>query len=86
MDQYGQALVVDGIKGPRTIYAVKNLPFLGIPYVQREATRYVQGFLNISVDGIFGSITEKNVKIWQGKKGLSQDGIVGPKTWVSFIS
>lgn len=85
-DQYGAPLSVDGIKGPKTIYAVQRLPLLGIPYVQREATIYVQRFLNISVDGIFGPNTEKYVKIWQGKKGLYQDGIVGPKTWLSFIA
>lgn len=85
-DQYGAPLSVDEIKGPKTIYAVQRLPLLGIPYVQREATIYVQRFLNISVDGIFGPNTEKYVKIWQGKKGLYQDGIVGPKTWLSFIA
>ena len=35
---------------------------------------------SLSVDGDFGKITEKAVKAFQKKHGLSQDGIVGPKT------
>ena len=31
-------------------------------------------------DGVFGAITEKAVRAFQAKKGLTQDGIVGSKT------
>ena len=34
----------------------------------------------IAVDGIFGTNTEKAVKIFQKKYKLEVDGIVGPKT------
>lgn len=36
---------------------------------------------NLSVDGIFGNGTEDDVKDFQKSKGLTVDGIVGPKTW-----
>ena len=38
------------------------------------------GFLSGSVDGIFGSNTEKAVKAFQKSAGLVTDGIVGAKT------
>lgn len=38
------------------------------------------GYYNGSVDGIFGSNTEKAVKYFQQKNGLAADGIVGSKT------
>ena len=36
---------------------------------------------NIIVDGYFGSQTLSIVKAFQQEKGLSIDGIIGPKTW-----
>ena len=35
----------------------------------------------LAVDGIYGSETEKAVLIFQGIFGLTQDGIVGRRTW-----
>jgi len=37
------------------------------------------------VDGIFGSTTEKAVKIFQWDHGLDADGIVGPETWRELL-
>ena len=34
-----------------------------------------------AVDGDFGPATLSAIKCFQGKHGLSQDGIVGPQTW-----
>lgn len=36
-------------------------------------------------DGVFGAITEKAVRAFQAKKGLTQDGIVGSKTLALLI-
>jgi len=46
-----------------------------------EAVKTLQEFLKITVDGDFGSKTEKAVKSYQLKNGLTVDGVVGPKTW-----
>lgn len=35
-------------------------------------------------DGIFGSLTEKEVKAFQTANGLDVDGIVGPNTWTTL--
>ena len=48
--------------------------------------RWLQWQLNkaagekLAVDGIFGALTKAAVLRFQKKKGLVQDGIVGPKT------
>lgn len=39
---------------------------------------------HLAVDGIFGTRTLDDVKDFQKMKGLSVDGIVGPKTWNSL--
>lgn len=43
--------------------------------------KQLQQKLNLYVDGIFGVLTEEAVKAFQKSKGLTADGIVGPKTW-----
>jgi peptidoglycan hydrolase-like protein with peptidoglycan-binding domain len=40
----------------------------------------MQAVLGVSADGDFGPGTERAVKAWQAKNGLTADGIVGPKT------
>lgn len=55
-----------------------------------ESVRQVQSRLNElgywcgSADGIFGSNTLSGVRRFQGAKGLSVDGIVGPKTYAAM--
>lgn len=44
----------------------------------------LQNKLNITADGVFGSLTEKAVKDFQKKNGLTVDGIVGSKTWAKL--
>lgn len=38
----------------------------------------------LQVDGIFGPLTEQNVRRYQRNYGLAEDGIVGPLTWESL--
>lgn len=45
-----------------------------------ENVKLLQEYLKINVDGDFGPTTEKFVKEWQTKNGLTVDGIVGPTT------
>lgn len=47
--------------------------------------KQVQRKLGITVDGIYGPVTERNVRAYQRSHGLQVDGIVGPKTWASMF-
>jgi hypothetical protein len=60
------------------------------PTLQRgsegESVKILQGMLigegyRIKVDGNFGPITEKYVRLFQKSNGLISDGSVGPYTW-----
>ena len=42
------------------------------------------GFI-IPVDGVFSKKTEDAVKAFQADRGLTVDGIVGPKTWAKLV-
>lgn len=78
---------VDNMPGPITL--------AGCPMVKKGAegniTRWVQRKLNAlgyncgSVDGIFGVNTKAAVMAFQRARGLSADGIVGPKTWSKLL-
>lgn len=46
--------------------------------VQTKLKRW--GYYTGTVDGIYGNLTRKAVRLFQSKNGLTVDGIVGPKT------
>lgn len=56
-----------------------------------EQVKTVQRLLNAmgyscgAVDGIFGAKTDKAVKSFQRKEGLTRDGIVGKKSWNAML-
>ena len=50
-----------------------------------NAVKEMQGYLGIKQDGIFGTITETSVRLFQRQHGLVEDGICGAKTWSMLI-
>jgi hypothetical protein len=49
----------------------------------QDALRY-HGY-SLTVDGVFGSQTESVVKQFQKDQGITDDGIVGPRTWKELM-
>lgn len=48
--------------------------------------RLLVGFgYDLKIDGAFGTITDRTVRTFQRKAGLSADGIVGEKTWRKLL-
>lgn len=78
---------VDGIPGSKTL--------AGCPLVRKGArgniTKLLQeklvslGYNTNGVDGIFGSGTERAVKLYQKNNSLISDGIVGRNTWKKLL-
>lgn len=46
-----------------------------------KAVKVWQIIVGATPDGTFGSGTESETKNWQANRGLTADGIVGPKSW-----
>lgn len=52
----------------------------GAAVVELQRALRQNGF-ELAVDGAFGPATELAVRLWQRRRGLGPDGIVGPRTW-----
>lgn len=53
-----------------------------VKYLQTLNNYYAPSFANkLSVDGVFGTNTDKSIRKLQSKWGLKSDGNVGSKTW-----
>lgn len=50
-----------------------------------EDVKRMQAALGISADGDFGPGTERALREWQGKNGLTPDGVAGPKTLAKLL-
>ncbi len=48
---------------------------------RNSTVKYIQEYLKIKADGIFGPITQKAVIEFQKQHNLVPDGVVGPMTW-----
>lgn len=62
---------------------------MGMTFYKRGSTgavvKQIQEALYLLADGIYGSITEDAVKVFQRENGLTVDGIVGPATLAKLI-
>ncbi|MDP4146597.1 MAG: N-acetylmuramoyl-L-alanine amidase [Bacillota bacterium] len=74
-------LIVDNIAGPRTLEACPLLK----QGAQGDITKWVQGKLGITVDGVFGTQTKQWVIKFQKDHGLVSDGIIGANTWRALL-
>lgn len=50
-----------------------------------EGVKMMQAALGIGADGSFGPGTEKALKAWQTKNGLTADGVAGPMTLAKLL-
>jgi len=71
--------VLDGSYKPQTAPVLLKVGSRG-----PEVTK-VQEALNLDADGVYGLMTKEAVMYWQRKNDLTEDGIVGPKTYAALI-
>lgn len=50
-----------------------------------EDVAYLQRWIGVKDDGVFGPVTLRNVKRYQKMQGLAADGIVGRQTWKKIL-
>lgn len=82
--QRREELMVDGIVGPKTWFALfadpdRNLA-LRSDMMKGDDVGAVQAVVGVRVDGRYGPQTTGAVKSFQKTRGLKEDGIVGPVT------
>ena len=63
-----------------TVYALSKIGSRGTEVKAIQEKLKERGLYNGSVDGIYGTQTQKAVKSFQKQQGLTQDGIAGPAT------
>ncbi|MBU3144726.1 N-acetylmuramoyl-L-alanine amidase [Clostridium sp. CF012] len=81
-------LQINGVVDLKTNDALVNIfkrPLLKFGNNNTACNRYIQWRLNITIDGIFGNVTEKAVLKYQITKKIKADGLVGIITWTRLI-
>lgn len=83
---------IEGVAGSYPGMSLKNgVSSDAVATIQNQLNRIAVNYPNIPtiypVDGIFGSMTEEAVRVFQKQFSLTQDGIVGKATWykISYI-
>lgn len=71
--------VLDGSYKPQTAPVLLKVGSKGPEVIK------VQEALNLDADGVYGLMTKEAVMYWQRKNDLTEDGIVGPKTYAALI-
>jgi peptidoglycan hydrolase-like protein with peptidoglycan-binding domain len=91
--QSAQGIDVDGIVGDVTWLNIDEADMsnptirpgsTGNPVRRAQKRLTLGGYDTGGVDGIFGASTEAAVRRFQGDRGLTVDGIVGPRTWAEI--
>lgn len=79
---------VDGIVGWRTRRALPTLSVGtgGDAVRAAQALLVCKGYAAAYVDGDFGGDTKTAVKAYQRLRGLSQDGVIGKRTWAALLA
>lgn len=72
--QRAYGLRVDGSAGKNTMTALKN----AVVALQSDLAR--KGYASGTIDGIYGSGTRSAVKAYQSDRGITANGIAGPRT------
>jgi hypothetical protein len=80
------SLTADGIVGPVTWNKINGGCGWSCPLIKRGSSlsacvKVVQRHVGTTVDGAFGSGTERSVKSFQSQNGLSSDGLFGRLSW-----
>ncbi|GAA0520906.1 peptidoglycan-binding protein [Deinococcus depolymerans] len=88
--QGSNGLTVDGIVGGNTweklIVTVRQGDSSNAVRAVQDQLRSGYGYTAVTVDGAFGSGTNTAVRDFQGKRGLSADGVVGLNTWHALVT
>lgn len=89
--QSSRGLAADGIVGPQTwpqliIQVQQGSNGDAVRAVQSQIHSRGDGASQITIDGIFGPVTNDAVRAFQTILGLTVDGIVGPQTWNHLVN
>ena len=88
--QRAKKLVVDGHVGPATwqklvVTVRRGSRGNAVRALQRQL-KFNLGYRMVTVDGVFGAVTQQAVTHFQAKRKLNPDGVVGPATWKAIVS
>lgn len=88
-NNYGEDCVTGGAQYPATPPGPKpgeRTLLLKDPRMTGPDVVEMQRHLKITPDGVFGIMTDTAVRMFQRAKGLTVDGICGPKTWTALLA